>query len=356
MGTLVDTESKQHAPAHIGRRRKVCWWEPIYEPDLKLSSHPYDWDIERDSGPYRRFISGSNLRTKVTPGDTFKITNATFKECDFQGTFAPDVLIMFDRCNFISCDFAFSNWKDTHFRACSFQESSISLSSFERCEFRDCKWENIGFGSKTEFVRTFINNPGELIGASISNRNPSNSSQEHKYYQWYRLKGTRAHLLRTIVISHESIGDEHTYYDTVKLHELQRTTARMSRDCYAIIFSKLTEKLRSLVSLIFCLFDYLILRSFGTLNGWGASASRPFFALATCFAFFGSIYKWATFQEAIARPYQKSFDITFLVGYGNQAQTGDLALTIVQDLHALISLVIYSVFFATVISKLSRAR
>jgi hypothetical protein len=334
----------------------MCWWEPIYDPELHVESVPYDWDMDRDSGPSRRFISGSSLKETVVPGDTFKIVDVTFKECDFQGRFRPETLIMFDRCRFVGCDFAYSTWKDAHFRSCTFTDSSISLAAFQRCEFRDCEWERIGFGSKTELVSTFINNPEKMIGASVSNTDPNDRSWKHRLYQWYRLRGTRAHLLRTMMISHQITGDEHTYYETVRLHELQRSTARICHDCFNVLFSKPIDRALAISRLVFHAIDYIILRSFGWLNKWGSSASRPCLALATSFLAFGLIYQKTSFDQPIVRPFQKSFDITMLVGYGNQVGYGDHTLTIVQDVQVAISIVIYSVFFATVISKLARAR
>jgi hypothetical protein len=103
-------------------------------------------------------------------------------------------------------------------------------------------------------------------------------------------------------------------------------------------------------------FNYLILRALGWLNGWGESAGRPFVALLACWTLFGLAYARLPFTKSIGAPLQKSFDITFLVGYGEQTAPNDAVLTFVQDIHALIAIVIYSVFFATVISKLSRAR
>lgn len=78
-------------------------------------------------------------------------------------------------------------------------------------------------------------------------------------------------------------------------------------------------------------------------------------ALALCWLVFGLIYQRHHFGVTINKPFQKSFDITFLIGYGNQV-TENLNLSSVQNLQAVISIVVYTVLFATVVSKLSRAR
>lgn len=340
----------------IGHRRRDCWWEPIFAPNLTIDPTPYEWDFGKSSGPVRRFIAGTSLHSQMEPGDTFKVEDLTFKECDFQGTFHATPLVMFTRCRFVRCDFAYSIWKNAHFKDCLFEECSFSLASFDKCDFRECTWRRIGIASKTDFTRSFINNPESLIQATISRNNPNDRTWRHALNQWYRLKGTRAHFLRSVMLSHQTTGDEHIYYETVKLHELRRSTARMSEDIFGIIFADLSKKLQSLIALILHGFDYILLRCFGSLNGWGESVSRPCSVLGICYLTFALIYKYANFAAPITTPFQKSFDLTFLVGYGNQVEKSDSSLSLIQDLHTIIAISIYSVFFSTVISKLSRAR
>jgi Pentapeptide repeats (9 copies) len=339
---------------HIGSRRQICFWEPIYSPEHVVALDAYDWDFDRDAGPSRRFVSGPSLNDKIVRGDTFKVFDVTFKDCDFQGHFKPNTLLLFDNCTFSGCDFAHSDWKDAHFRDCKFIDSSISLAAFEGCEFRDCTWSRIGFGSKTTFHRCFVNNPSELISASVSLRNPKDPTLEHRVYQWFRLLGTRAHVLRALMISHQVTGDEHTYYEIVKLHQLQCPKARAGEYIYNIFFSN-GKRLSGALGLLSSSGDYLILRSLGFLNNWGVSASRPFIALAMCWGGFGLLYQQLDFTVPVPHPFQKSFDITFLVGYGNQV-SADPSLQLFQSAHALIAIVIYTVFFATLVSKLSRSR
>jgi hypothetical protein len=340
---------------HVGKRRQECWWEPIYAPTLELENDPYDWDVGRDSGPCRRFVTGEVLDHQSLPGVSFKVQKKIFKECDFQGNFGNHAFIMFDDCDFIDCDFAFSRWKDAHFRKCTFQNSSISLAYFDKCEFRDCIWTKIGLASKTDFFRCFLNNPKKLIDASFSGTDPSDRTFRHRLFQWHRLQGTRAHVLRNLLISHQSVGDEHTFYETVKLHELQRSFSRICHDIYDLAFSP-KSRLSALIRLPTHIVDHFILKAFGYLNNWGSSAVRPLFALLILLAGFGTLYKIVRFDAPIDHPWQKSFDITFLAGYGNQISPNDSNLTLVQDIHAVLAIVIYTVFFATVVSKLSRAR
>jgi hypothetical protein len=354
--TRMPSLSDAVASVHIGHRRQVCWWEPIYSPTLEIDKASYDWNATRDAGPANRFISGSSLNTQISPGDTYTVKGKTFKDCDFQGEFSPVPLVMFDECSFLNCDFAYSKWQDAHFRHCTFSDSSISLASFSRCDFRECEWHNIGISSRTDLNKTYISNPGELIKASISNLNPKDKTLRHRLNQWFRLKGTRAHFLRAVMISHQSVGDERTYYDTVKLHELRRLTERISQDIFEIYTEPAGKKIVSAIKLVLHIANYAILSAFGWLNGWGESAGRPCLALGACFLIFGKIYSYFSFSKSIEHPFQKSFDITFLVGFTNQVEAPGSGLSIIQDIHVLVAIAIYSVFFATVISKLSRTR
>lgn len=347
---------EQAAPeAHVGTRRKDCWWEPIYAPRQQLDPLPYDWNLRRDSGPHNRFIHGSALQDVGNKGDVLKVNKTIFKGCDFQGDFRNGPFIRFDDCEFIKCDFAFSHWKDVQFRNCAFREASLSLSIFESCEFRDCSWDNIGVASKTDFIRTFINNPNHFISATVSRSNPTDRTVKHKLLQWYRLKGSRAHVLRNLLLSHHAVGDEHTFYETVRAHELARSYARVCQDLFEIAFAS-NRRVKAAFGLPFHIADHVILRIFGWLNDWGASAVKPFLALVGCFLAFGETYERYEFQSEIPEPWQKSFDLTLLIGYGNQVPKNDHSLILVQDIHVVCSIVIYTVFFATIISKLSRAR
>jgi hypothetical protein len=352
----ADSPPDSSIPAHIGHRRRDCWWEPIYNPDVALEPDPYDWDLKRDAGPSRRYIAGQTLDARLIPGDTFKVVDVTFRECDFQGAYRASPVVMFDECRFVGCDFAYSSWRGAHFRKCAFTDTSLSLSSFEKCEFRDCTWERVGIASKTDFERTFVSNPGALISATVSQTNPKDRSWRHRIYQWHRLLSTRAHVLRSLMLSHSTVGDEHVFYETVKLHELQRHKARMAEDLFTIAFSPLDGKMAGGWALPAHLLNFGLMNLFGLTNKWGESTSRPCLVFGLIFWGFAEIYQRVKFNAAIPHPFQKSLDITLLVGYSNQVAPSDPLLTITQNIQVTMAVIVYTVFFSTVVSKLSRAR
>tara|TARA_R100000365_G_C2743170_1_gene71876 strand:+ start:725 stop:1849 length:1125 start_codon:yes stop_codon:yes gene_type:complete len=346
---------RQHVTGHIGHRRRDCWWDPIYSPSLDGSLTEGEWDFDHTAGPCQKFFIGQLLDGIVSRGDTFKVVGVTFKECDFQGVFDSDTLFMFDRCRFIGCDFAYSSWKDTHFRNCDFENCSFALSHFNRCEFRGNTFNSIGIsGSKTDFERSFVTNPQALIEAGASRAEGEKPKWRMSLYQWHRLQGSKAHLSRTLLASHNMVGDDHTFYKTAKLHDLQQSKAKIASNFFEFLFSENKGRFAALVSLILNMAENGLLRVVGLLNGWGSSAFRPLLGIALLWYAFGFFY--LQFFE-VSHPWRKSFNITVLAGYSNEyVDTITSGLNTVQSLHAIVSVIFYTVFFGTVIAKLSRVR
>ncbi|AKH41191.1 hypothetical protein FHS61_001717 [Altererythrobacter atlanticus] len=346
---------RQHLTGHMGHRRRDCWWDPIYSPDLDGELTEGDWNFNQTAGPCQKFFIGKQLDGVVSRGDTFKVIGITFKDCDFQGLFDSDTLFMFDRCIFVRCDFAYSKWIDAHFRNCIFENCSFSLSHFNRCEFRSNKFKKIGIsGSKTVFDRTFVTNPNELIEAGCSGVHPDEGKWKNSLYQWFRLQGTRAHLARTLLSSHDSVGDDYTFYKTAKLHDLQQSKAKIASNIFNILFPEDRSRLSSFFGLIFNLFENLLLRLIGLLNGWGASALRPLIGIAGLWLVSG----WGYLHLfGVGQPWQKSFNITILAGYSNEYVIGmHNNLAIFQSIHAVLAVIFYTIFFGTIIARLSRVR
>lgn len=307
--------SNPHLNRHIGNRRRSSWWEPIFNPQLKLPETPYDWDIERDSGPNKRFVSGRDLANISPDGEIFTVSGKTFHQCDLQGEFFGKPILIFDECKFIDCDFAYSRWTAVHFKKCTFSKTSLSLAYFNNCEFRGSIWRSIGVASRTEFNNTFIDKPEKLISATISNTNPNDSSKFHKEYQKSRLLSTRAHVLRNILNSHVQTGEESVYYNTLKHHELSKCYANISKNWSNIVHARKGAKTQRSIKLLLSILDLLFIRILGTINSWGESVSRPFIFLASSTLLFSLIYKYVPGIDGKEAPIQRSFDISILAGY-----------------------------------------
>lgn len=342
---------------HYGTRRADCWWEPIFNPDLQGKLVKGSWDFSQTAGPLGKYFLGADLKNLVKKAEQHEIREIKFIDCDFQGKFDPETIVMFDECTFVRCDFAYSDWKDTHFRLCTFESCSISLASFSRCQFRDNTWISLGFsGSKTEFHNCQITNPAELVGAGVSRTRKSDKPRRLKLYQWYRLQGTKAHLSRTLMLSHESTGDEQNFFEIARTHDLQQSFAKIAKAVFNLIFSEEQGRIRSLLQLMFGVIENLLIRFFGAINGWGISTLRPLSSLVVIYVAFAFFYYYGDYAS-LERAFQKSFNITILAGYSNE-YSPDMSgnLVWIQNVQAIVSIVVYTVFFGTVLSKVSRAR
>lgn len=258
---------------HIGNRRSSGWWEPTFNPEIDGHLTPKDWNFADSNGRKQAFLSAEGLGGQLTEGVVCKFNNITFEDCDIQGSFSHKPSVLFDKCRFHRCDFAFSEWNRATFRNCEFKGCSLALATFKECEFRDCSWEKTGLqGSKTGFIRTFVTNPRDLVNSGFSGtRRDAQNPKEHKQYQSFRLEATKAHVARTLLYSHEEVGDDKTYYETAKLHDVQQIRSKIAVAYYNLIFGDCYKQRTSGLSIIPQFFEMLILKALGKINKWGSS-------------------------------------------------------------------------------------
>lgn len=343
----------------IGTRRQDSWWEPSYDPRLINPLPICDWLFTNSTGAHGSFLPADTICSNAAIGEVARFTGLTFTKCNLQGDFVHRPSILFDRCRFIKCDFAFSKWRFATFRNCQFEACSISLSSFCDCEFRDCSWISIGFsGSKTDFERTFVTNPSELIAAGFSGTDPNRSNDAtHRRYQQYRLEGTKAHVARNLLYSHERVGDDPTFYETAKRHDLQQSKARWHELWYRGLSRNKWHHYLLLLMLPAVTIEQALLRGLGLLNGWGSHLFRPLFGLVVTTVIFALLYQHLPLGEVIDAPWQKAFDISNVAGYGSQANNSQpVLLRRIEGLQLILSILFYTVFFSTAVARNSRAR
>lgn len=343
----------------IGNRRVDAWWEPTHNPALANPLPESDWTFVNSTGVQGLFLPADVLCASGAAGVVIKLSDLTFTQCNLQGEFNHRPSMLFDRCRFHNCDFAFSNWKYVTFRECEFVNCSLSLSSFNDCEFRDCKWQHIGYtGSKTNIDTTFITNPKELIQAGYSGSDPAKAdNKKHISYQRYRLEGTKSHIARTLLYSHQRVGDDATFYQTAKYHDIQQNRAKLFRVLYNARFGKSLTSFVQWSLLPAVLVERVLLQGMGMLNGWGANLLRPLLGLILSGVIFGLIYKYIPLGEEVRAPWQRAFDISNIAGYGSQVKNEQpVLLRRVEGLQLIIAILFYTVFFSTAVARNSRAR
>lgn len=343
----------------IAGRRTQAWWEPSYDPHLESKLTLHEWKFNDSTGPRNSFLSSKSLSKICLDGQVQKFVNLTFEGCDLQGSFEHRPAIVFKDCRFYNCDFAYSDWYRVAFSKCIFKKCSFALTTFDDCEFRDCEWEEIGLqGSKTDFNRTFLNNPTEFINAGFSGSKGNHSNpRRHAAYQSFRLEETKAQVARTLLHSHKEVGDDKTYYENARLHDTQELRAKIFSSFYQLRYgASWFERARGF-KVIPHILELALLNFLGLTNAWGATLLRPVVGLTSIFIFFGLLYGNFETLGTESDPWKRSFDITMIAGYTNYSgMNTNLYISIVQAIHLVLSIVMYTVFFSTAISRNSRSR
>ncbi len=342
-----------------GLRRADAWWEPTFNPSLHGNLTPSDWNFSNNTGPKKAFLDAALISNIATDGEVLKLDNLTFEQCDLQGHFEHRPNITFSDCRFIECDFSLSDWYRTTFKNCVFDKCSFALATFEECEFRDCRWDKIGMqGSKTDFIRTFITNPESFIRSAFSGTNAKRKDKiKHCFEQKMRLERTKAQVTRTVMQSHREVGDDDTFFQSAKIHDLQQVKSTLYDVVYSFIFRTGVKSKLKIFGLLPLFFEFLILSIFGYCNDWGARLSKPLFLILICFTVFGFAYPIIDGNFDLSFAAEKSFNISILAGYGNSISSQDSQfMKIATFIHILLAILFYTIFFSTAISRNSRSR
>ena len=342
------------------KRRLTCWWEPTYNPSLVGAMISDDWG-ENSKGPTRHFIEGENLASVIAQNGGRAFEGYTFCECDFQGFFTSTSQIVFKTCNFINCDFGLTTWINVKFSNCEFRQTSFGMTVFNSCEFRDCEWEQIGL-SPNELVldNTFINNPTKFIRSGYTNLDRDVLKEKRKTWaeQTSKLETTKATVARQLLKNMGSTGDERSYYEAVKIFETQQAKGRLYSALYDIVRKQQRTlwRLLAFAASAYWLLEIIILRTIGTLNAWGASVAKPIVILVSAAYIYYWIYFYCGSSIPTATPFQRTLDIAMLAGFGNYSTETRLITRIIQNTQLVLSTLLYTVTFSTILSRFSRVR
>lgn len=342
----------------IRRRRETCWWEPTYNPALvgKLKTTK----LQAGSTEYERcHFEGVQLQEYFDDGGSRIIRGVKFKSCDFQGTFSHTAQLVFDDCQFEDCDLGLSTWENVKFSKCRFNQVSLGQTRIINSEFRSCHWTKIGLSPNgTELESTYFSNSEQLIASAYTNLDVTvlsakNASADE---QISKLENTKATVARRILKLLQAEGDEAAFYNAVKTFQLQHAEYRKADAKYKL---KTERGFKSKIKNSFSIFSWwtegYILWIFGTINDWGASVVKPLVFYATSMAFFGFLYALLPPTKE-ANPIVRSFEISILAGYTNYGSEENFTLVLLQCFQILISIVLYSITFATILNRLSRVR
>lgn len=337
-------------------RRQKNWWEPIFDPTIEPITKRGSWDFTHDGNPRRQVFED--------PGENTVVTGIVFEKVDFSGIFEHRVI--FRQCTFKYCDFGLSSFHRAKFTGCEFFDTTFSMCTLEDCELRDCIFERISFsGNETILDRTLITNPSKFINGARAYLGgvPSDKS---KVYQTLKMFETKSTISRRLLSALSDEGSERAFYDGLRTSTISDNKARMA--LAAIDILNLQSRLRakplqsvlhflwSVFKIVASMLDLLILFTFGLLNGWGKSLSRPIAAGILGVLLFSFAYDG---QLAIptSSSLMKSIEIWLLFGYTKYASVSNLiAAEKLQLANAASGLIWYAVTIPTIVNKLTRVR
>lgn len=170
-----------------------------------------------------------------------------------------------------------------------------------------------------------------------------------------KLQGTKSTISRMLLNNHREIGDEKTFYETVKTFEMKQSIARIYENVYGMRYERMLSRPGYLVKMILWCLEILFIVTFGLLNGWGSSTSRPLVFIVIIYLLFSVIYSLIP-SSLDASSFQRAFDVGILAGYTNYGAEEFSLTRSIQSIHLGLSVVLYTVFFATAAARFSRVR
>lgn len=333
----------------------------------QFQSYVIDFSYEKQE-PVERTLD--SVKEKA---ERIYIENIQFNTCDFIGG-NEGKKITFRNCVFEKAYFGYSCLKDVNFEECKFSNTSFALTKFHRCRFDElCTFSEISIsGGKTVFTESAIC-AGKLIDAiyiyatkEYCKKHPTKKIEQERS----KMYESMVKLARNILESVSKNGDDDSYYNAVKqVHKL-----KIKEKHHKKLWEIRKNKSKSFFKLIFYPFHYaivkcampietFILKTFGFLNGWGASVFRCVlfgFSILTIFSmlyyFFGMepVQPGDTTFPHVIKSIIQSFDITFLAGYTKYVSAkDDYVFQLMCLANMLLGLIWYAISIPTVINKIS---
>lgn len=257
--------------------------------------------------------------------------------------------IVFENCRFWKCDFAKSWLHTLKFKKCNFYKTSFSLCDLSDSEFRDCEFSDIGFsGNETIATSCFITNPDVFVSSLILPKGELGF--------WMRLNfspngdgffATKAVMARSLMNSMKTRGSEADFYKAVEIHEISQAQSRFVRRAF--------ENKRFAAAYYFL--ELYLIRFLGSLNSWGKNSVKPLILLTLSFILFSCVYALCFQDSTMWKSIERSVNVSILAGYSFElSQAKPSSSRVFLTIQAFISLILYSIFIASIFGRLTRVR
>lgn len=342
----------------IATQRKKNYWEPIYDPNIKISNNINNSTLRPNELSTIKGWKKSKISLEIF--EPKKYVDLTFDTIDFLGSLSHihPKYTTFEECTFMKVSFSGTTFKNVKFKKCKFNMTTFSLSTFENCEFRDCTFSKIGIsGNTTIFINTYIDASKLLVDVFLNKDKDIllNLGKTTPEYQEYRSFGTKATLARQIIHMKPVKNDLSLLIKSIK-------TARnfeMLTEIKGALFSFKTEnflkKIYPLITLLYFIFELIIVNFFGFLTGWGYNIGKAVLIGLSCNVFFSLIYNFFFFKEStFFANLLKAFEYWFLFGYTKYTYDTPLILFYQYSifLNAMLGMLWFSALIPVIINKM----
>lgn len=379
-------------------RKRSRYWEPFKSIEQKSDKNdkfsmtlgvlePNYWE---GTNKIEKILFKTNQIGVGKRVNVFHFNDKIFRDCDIEGGIDIGIPVKFRNCIFDRVDFARDDrlvvLRGLKFTNCEFKFSSFTFCRFVECEFRGCKFEKISLsGNETEFVDCVFDD-NDLKGILAAFFIPSKSSipenkelsegrhvsHHEKYaYTLFRAHRSKEEISRKLLNCCKSVGYEETFYKSVEIQTRAFNKYRRSRAFFSVKYGIDPHYLGSVGTLggtcprvlirmvgFYKAFDAitnsLLLIIVGFLNGWGRSIGRPATIGLFTVLVFAILYKFI-YNEPLDGSFVKAISITLIVGYSFYIE-GNISDMLLELCNLAFGLIWYTVFFATLVSRINRIR
>ena len=279
------------------------------------------------------------------------VRERSFVDCDFDGFLNRRQIVTFLGCKFFRCDFRNCDLDRVVFKNCEFYSTSFSMCNMNGSEFRNSKWFDTGVSKEeTKLNDCYITNPNEFL-RSIYLNPQFEKKVVGKSYDVDKFYALQATVARAILFSLSKHGSEGEFYEAVAVHENHQAKSRIYRRSYK----------KQWIGTFFLGAQFILIIAFGKINSWGKSPLMPLLFMLSSFLVFSFLYFLSAYKGltefTVLNSLEKSFNISILAGYTLESQSiSEDWLRALQALQLVVSILLYSSFFATIIGRLSRVK
>jgi hypothetical protein len=301
----------------INPQRQRNFWEPIYEPNIKI------FDIWKATPDEIRHLKGIkrlivNLSI-IQDSNSSHLSEFLFEKVDFIGFLdGGQMKFTFRKCNFTKCSFRNTEFTNIKFTECIFDHTTFALGYFKNCEFRNCTYKQIGVSGNSMILEDCYLDPKLFLESLFLNKDLSVLKEKNTnlQYQKFQQTKTKAVIARRLTEMQPIKNDIEFHILSIKTARKYEILSSYSESYYFVTHGKFFDRFKNLFNLIYSMLEFPVIMTFGWLSGWGYKIGKTIFIgliFISLFSFinYGLIFKCDTYSESVL----KTFEYWLLFGY-----------------------------------------